>query len=103
MAIYKINTTAVSGSATNTVISQDVTMVAETLELVKGQIFGTDGTTPVVGAAVVLYKTLLASPNTVTQDAITYTDANGEYGFPYDFDTLTYSYNLKVYTPNTTA
>lgn len=104
MAIYKINTTSVPGTgAVNTIISQDVTMAAETLELLTGQVFDVDGTTPVVGAAVILYKTLVATSNTVTQEAIAYTDANGDYGFPYDFDTVTYSYSLKIYTPNTTA
>lgn len=103
MAIYKINATSVSGSATNTIISKDVTMALETLELLTGHIFDADGLTPVVGAAVILSKAPIATPDTVTQEAIAYTDANGEYGFPYDFDTTTYSYSLKVYTPNTTA
>lgn len=103
MAIYKINTTTVTGSATNTIISQDITMVLETIELLTGQVFESDGLTPAVGAAVVLYETLIESPNTVTQQAIAYTDANGEYGFPYDFDTTTYTYSLKIYTPNATA
>lgn len=103
MAIYKINTTTVTGTSTNTIISQNATLSLETLELITGQVFDADGTTPVEGAAVILYATLIASPNTVTQEAIAYTDANGEYGFPYDFDTTTYSYSLKIYTPNTTA
>lgn len=103
MAIYKINTATVASTSTNTIISQDITMAVETIELLTGEVFDADGTTPIVGAAVVLYETLIAAPNTVTQKAIAYTDANGEYGFPYDFDTTTYSYSLKVYTPNATA
>lgn len=103
MAIYKINSTDITVSAVNTIISQNVTLEVETHELLTGQIFDANGTTPIEGAAVILYKKLKAEPFTETQESIAYTDANGEYGFPYNFDTDTYSYNLKVYTPNTAA
>lgn len=103
MAVYKIKSSEITATATNTIISQNVTLEAETLELITGQVLDTNGTRPVEGAAVVLYKKLTAEPQTITKEAIAYTDANGEYRFPYDFDTNTYSYSLKIYTPNNIA
>lgn len=103
MAVYKIKSSEITATATNTIISQNVTLETETLELITGQVLDTNGTTPVEGAAVVLYKKLTAEPQTITKEAIEYTYANGKYGFPYDFDTNTYSYSLKIYTPNNIA
>lgn len=100
MAIYKINTTPVTITETN-IISQNVAMVLETVSLLTGQVL--DGTTPIEGAYVILVQTLVAAPNTVTEIASAVTDSNGNYGFPHDFDTVTYTYSVKVYTPNPIA
>lgn len=57
MAVYKIKSSEITATATNTIISQNVTLEAETLELITGQVL----------------------------------------------DTNTYSYSLKIYTPNNIA
>ncbi|MFR1757841.1 MAG: hypothetical protein ACLSXF_06455 [Clostridium sp.] len=73
MAVYKIKSSEITATATNTIISQNVTLETETLELITGQVLDTNGTTPVEGAAVVLYKKLTAEPQTITKEAIAYT------------------------------
>lgn len=101
MAIYKIaekSVTAPSAGNAGVIIASDPTLVAETYSLASGYV--KDGSTPIVGAAVVLVE-IVAQPASSTNKAISYTDADGKFGIPYAFSTTAgTTYQLDVYTPN---
>lgn len=102
MAIFKIaeqSVTAPAAGSAGVIITSSPTLVDETYSLAGGYV--KDGTTPIVGAAVVLVEIV---SGTATNKSISYTDADGKFGIPYQFSTdAGTTYQLDVYTPNPLA